>query len=284
MAKQEHDEARAGWWPGALIWLGGVLLLVPEAPLIAALVCVYLVLGGLPLVGLLVALLIIGFMARAAALHLARIALEQGRTSAAGALVQVALALYPWSADGLALQGALALASGEPELAAARLRRAIALLPGQASFYAALSGALLELGRPSEAAAAARQALALDERCAIAHLHLAEADQALGAPATTIEDRLRAGLVVATDPATEATIRCALAGHLLGEQRFAEATLTLHGAEALLPRCQAGYQAALRLRLAELLLAQGQTERAREYFGIVALDPQRLYVGPTPRP
>lgn len=251
----------------ALIWMGRGLILIPEAPLIATLMGVYLALGGPPMIGLLAALLIIAFMVRAAALHMARAALEAARYRDADALIQVALALYPWSPDGLALRGALSLALGAPDAAEAALRQAVTLLPGQPTYYAALSGALLDLGRPAEAAQTARLALDLDGRCAIAYLYLAEAERALGIPERAVEDRLRAGLAVAAAPAAEAALRCALAGHLLAERRIAEATLTIHGAEALLPRCSSATQAGLRRHLGELLLAHGQTDRAREHLG-----------------
>src|SRR5215212_632033 len=89
----------------ALAKVGRMVLLVPEAALLVALVCVYLALHEPPVLGLLIALLILGFMIRMAALHLGRAALEQDRRVAAGALITVALALYSWSADALALQG-----------------------------------------------------------------------------------------------------------------------------------------------------------------------------------
>ena len=263
---------------GALVWVGRMLLLVPEAVLLVALMYAYLALREPPLIGLLVALLIVGFMIRTAALHLGRAALEQGRRAEASALVTVALALYPWSADAIALHGVLALTSGLPEIAEARLRRAITLLPGQSLFHALFSAALLDLERPAEAAEAARQSLALDRHCAVAYLYLAEAERSLGVAATLVEDRLRAGMAEVATPADEAALRCALAGHLLAEQRIAEATLTLYGAEALLPRCSTSRQVALRFRLGELLIAQGQVERAREHFrGVEALDPQGHY-------
>lgn len=278
MANERRGAAGADWRFGALSWAGRLALLVPEAPLIAALLCVYLAVGEPPLIGLLVALLIVGFMVRATALHLARAALEGGRRDQAGLLLQVALAVYPWSADALALQGVLALESGAPDQAEVWLRRAITLLPGQPSFHAALSAALLELGRPVEAARAAARALALDSRCAVAYLHMADAERSLGAAAHVVEGRLRDGLAQAPAPPAEAALRCALAGHLLGEQRVAEATLTLYGAEALLPRCPTPSQAALRLCLGELLVTQGQIERAREYFrDAEALDPHGRY-------
>jgi hypothetical protein len=54
--------------------------------------------------------------------------------------------------------------------------------------------------------------------------------------------------------------------------------LTLHGAEALLPRCPPPSQAALRFHLGQILSAQGQTERAQEYLeSVEALDPHGRY-------
>ena len=137
---------------------------------------------------------------------------------------------------------------------------------------------LLELGQPTEALDMAEAALARDKRCTVAHLHLAEAARACGALPEVVEDRLRAGLTAAASPAAEATIRCALAAHLLDQQRIAEAMLVLHGAEALLPRCPAPSQAMLRIQLGEVLIAQGQIERAQEYLqSAAALDPHGRY-------
>ena len=260
-----------------LLRMERAFLLVPEAVLLAALLCIYTVWPD-PLIALLVALLVIGFIVRAAALHMARAAIERGRVAEASALLKVALWLNPWSPDAQALEGMLALMNGAPTLAAMRLRRAIALLPWQPAFHAALSGALLELGQPAEAAQVAHVALVLDPRCAVAHLHLAEAERARGAAGQLVEDQLRAGLAAEPPPAAEAVIRCVLAAHLLAQQRIAEAMLTLHGAEALLPRCPAPSQAMLRLHLGEILLTQGQLERAQEHLqSAAALDPHGRY-------
>jgi tetratricopeptide (TPR) repeat protein len=278
MIDRRSGVADAEWRADAFVWVGRMLLLVPEAPLIAALVCMYLGLGEPPVLGLIIALLVVSFMMRTAALHLARVAIEAAYFREADALLQVAFVLYPWSADGLALRGTLALATEAPVAAESALRQAIELLPGQSTFHAALSSTLLALGRPAEAAAAARQALILNEYNALAHLYLAEAEQMLGASAQSVEDRIRAGLAVAATPATEATLRCALAAHLLADHRLAEATLTLHGVEALLPRCPSAHQIELRFRLGELLNAQGQTERAQEHFrSVETLDPHGRY-------
>jgi tetratricopeptide (TPR) repeat protein len=274
MAKRQTVAPEGDWRSEAMSGAAHVLLLVPEAPLIGALLCVYWGLGEPPLIGIVVALLIVGFITRWLALLGARLALEAARFREADALAQIALALHPWSADALGLRGTAALVNGQAEEAEVALRRAIGLLPAQANFHAALAGALLAQNRPVEAGAAARAGLALAPEHAIAHLYLAESARLSGAPAEAVEERLRAGLAAASLPETEAAIRCALGAHLLAEHRVAEAMLTLHGAEALLPRCRPAPQIELRVRLGELLIAQGQIERAREQFRNVAeMDP-----------
>jgi tetratricopeptide (TPR) repeat protein len=278
MARNTLAALRDEWLPNAMIHVSRALMLMPEAGGIAMLICLYVVVGHPPLLALLAALLMLNFMVRVAALHLAGLALDGAHYREADALSQLALLLYPWSADAQALRGALALAGGEAEAAEASLRRAIALLPGRASFHAALSGALLDLGRPGEAAAAAREAVRLDRRYGLAHLYLAEAERAYGAAPELIEDRLRAGLAVTTAPEITAALQCALAGHLLAQGRMAEATLALRSAETLLMRCSTARGAQIRFHIGELLAAQGQIEEAREHFhGVEVLDPDSRY-------
>jgi predicted Zn-dependent protease len=231
-------------------------------------------------IGLAIMLVIISFIARMIALVAAQAALDLERSDIGETLIQSALALNPWSPDALALRGVIALSNDQPARAEATLRRAIALLPDRANVHAALSAALLDLGRPEAAAESARTALALEPDCAIAHFYLAEAERTCGAPAQDIEDQLRSGLDCAGAPESEAALRCALGAHLLAEHRIAEATLTLHGAEALVVRCATPRQIALRVRLGELMIAQGQVERAREQFrNVAALDPHGRYAG-----
>jgi tetratricopeptide (TPR) repeat protein len=280
MASEQTGADARRWRPDVLGWIARALLLVPEAALISALLCAYWGIGTPAPLGLAIMLVIIGFIARMIALIAARVALELERPDIGETLVQAALALNPWSPDALALRGVIALSNDQPARAEAALRQAIALLPDRANVHAALSAALLDLGRPQAAAEAARIALALEPDCAIAHFYLAEAERACGAPADEIENQLRSGLDCAGAPASEAALRCALGAHLLAEHRIAEATLTLHGAEALVPRCAAPRQIALRVRLGELMIAQGQVERAREQFrNVASLDPHGRYAG-----
>ncbi len=275
MARSQTDSARVRAAQSAR-----TLLLVPEAPLIVLLLAAYLALGAPPSLGLGVAVLIISFIARCLALIGARASHQAARYREADTLSQIALALNPWSADALALRGSIVLALGRPAEAEALLQRALGLLPARADIQSARSVALLALGRPAEAAEAARRALALEPGYAPAQLHLAEAELALGAPALAVEDRLRTGLASQPAPEDEAALRCALGALLFSEQREAEALLTLRGAEALLPRCRASRQLELRVRLGELMIAQGQIERAREQFrSVAALDPSGRYTG-----
>ena len=282
MSNEQTCGAQSGWQREILNGIAQALLLVPEALLIALLLCIYWVTSEPPLVGLLVTLLIISFLTRLLAFVGARRSFHAARYRQADTLAQIGLALYPWSADALALQAAIALALGRAAAAEPMLRQAIALLPGRASIHAALSSALLALGRPAEAAKAARTALNLEPQGAIIYLYLAEAEQAAGVPILEVEDRLRAGLALATTPEDEAPLRCALGGLLLAEERMAEAMLTLRGAEALMPSCRPARQLELRVRLGELMIAQGQIERAREQFrSVAALDPSGRYAGAT---
>lgn len=271
MAYQQPHPAQHKSLESTLHQLGRRVLLVPEAPLIVLLTSTSVVLNGSPLIGLLIATLIIGFSIRVSALYLARAALAEARYPEAAALLQVAQTIHPWSADTLALRGALANAMGEPEVAVDALQRSIHLLPERAETHALLSGAFLALGQASMARGAARTALALNPSCTIAHLYLAEAEHTIGLTAHEVEDRLRAGLSLATTADDEGALRCALAAHLLSEQRMAESALVLGGMDKLLLRCTPASQLRLRIGYGELLMAQGQYERAHEYLHYVTL-------------
>jgi predicted Zn-dependent protease len=280
MAWKQTDAAAVSWQRGVADGIAQALVLVPEALLIALLLCVYWAIGEPALAGLFVTLLIISFITRLLALIGARWSFNVARYREANTLAQIGLALYPWSADGLALQGAIELALGRPAAAEPPLRRSIRLLPGRANVYAALSSALLALGRPAEAAEAARVALALEPHNAMIYFYLAEAERAVGLPLLEVEDRLRTGLALASAPEDEAALRCALGALLIAEERGAEAMLTLRGAEALMPSCRPARQLELRVRLGELMIAQGQIERAREQFrNVAALDASGRYAG-----
>jgi tetratricopeptide (TPR) repeat protein len=265
----------AGFPAVQLARVGRQLLLVPEAVVLLALLCLHAALGAPPLLAL-AGLLTTGyFLARAALLTLGRRALAAADYRRAARLTAAAIRLYPGSADAQALAGTIHLARGEAVLGVAAFRRAVACYPMQAELHTALSAALLDAGQAAEAREAARQARAADPRCAAAYLHLANAEEQLGASAGAVEALLRAGLALPAAPADAATLRCALAGHLLGQGRIGEARLALSGVEPLLAGCPAPQRAGLHCHLGELLQLAGDIEAARGHFrASEALDPE----------
>src|SRR5690349_4014304 len=102
MASEQIVAASRRWRPNVLGWVARTLLLVPEAALIAALLCAYWGMGEPTPIGLAIMLVIISFIARAIALIAAQAALEQDQLDTGEALVRLAQALYPWSPDALA--------------------------------------------------------------------------------------------------------------------------------------------------------------------------------------
>jgi tetratricopeptide (TPR) repeat protein len=129
-----------------------------------------------------------------------------------------------------------------------------------------MSGTLLGLGRVVAARHAAQQAIDLDPHCATAYLYLAEAERMSASPLLEIEDTLRAGLAVAQRPDDSVALRCALAALLLDAERLSEMGLALGGIEHLIEQCSLATRTRLRMRYGELLLAQGQIDRARTYL------------------
>lgn len=270
-----HDRSpSAGPAAAHLTWVSRQLLLVPEAVLLLAILCLHSVLGAPPLLALAGLLVTLYFVVRAALIALGRRALAAADYDRAARLTAAAIRLYGGSADAHALAGAIHAARGEAELGAAAFRRAVACYPIQAELHTALSAALLDAGRPAEARDAARHALAIDPHCAAACLHLAEAEAQLGAAPEDVESLLRAGLDLRPSPADEAGLRCSLAAHLLREGRPAEAQLALAGVEPLLAACPAPQRAGLHFYLGELLRLGGDAEAARSHFrASEALDP-----------
>ena len=178
----------------------------------------------------------------------------------------MALLLHPLSADTLALRGSVELANANIEAGLEYLERSAQLLPPTAATLAAISGAYILQGRFSEAYSKAQAALVLDDRCVSAYLCIAEVQQQRAESPYEVEDTLRKALQAPRSANEDATARCALAAHLITEQRQAEAALTLGGVEPLIERCSPSVRNRLRLRYGELLIAQGRIEHAQAYL------------------
>jgi tetratricopeptide (TPR) repeat protein len=262
------------WAAAQLAVLGRQLLLVPEAVVLLALMCLHSALGAPPLLSLLGLLTTAFFVTRAGLLALGHRTLVTARYDDATRFAQAALSLYPGSADAHALMATLLLARGDSDEAALAFRRAIALFPLQANLHSALSAALLEAGRPVEACEEARRAVELDPTLAAAYLHLANAEERLGATPEAVEGLLRVGLQHPASPADEATLRCSLAALLIAAGRAAEAQLALANVERLLAACPAPQRAGLHFYIGEMLRMGGNTEAARNHFSASeTLDP-----------
>ncbi len=265
-------------WAWMFVWIRRQVLLVPEAILLLTLICLHVTLDGPVFTTLLSPTIAAWFGCRTALILSARRALQHARYARAEQLVQLALWLYPYSADALALRGAILMAQGRMAEAEPALCQAIAFYPGQATLHVARSGALLEMDRGAEAYCEATRALLLDPGCAAAYLHLAHAAQQMGEPDEVIETHLRMGLRVTPTPTDEAALRCTLAAFLVDQHRPAEAWLTLAGIEVLLARCAAPQQAGLHYYLGELRHTVGDTEAAHHHFRLSeALDPHGRY-------
>ncbi len=265
-------------WAWMFVWIRRQVLLVPEAILLLTLICLHVTLDGPVFTTLLSPTIAAWFGCRTALILSARRALQHTRYARAERLVQLALWLYPYSADAMALRGAILMAQGRMAEAEFALCQAIAFYPGQATLHVARSGALLEMDRGAEAYCEATRALLLDPGCAAAYLHLAQAAQQMGEPDEVIETHLRMGLRVTPTPTDEAALRCTLAAFLVDQHRPAEARLTLAGIEVLLARCAAPQQAGLHYYLGELRHTVGDTEAAHHHFRLSeALDPHGRY-------
>lgn len=266
MASRSRDYMAMPWQSGQLPWLVRQALLVPEGLLLLVLLVLHALIGGSLLLALAGVALVVVFLLRSGLLLAARRALRNSSYKHAERLLTLALRLHPWSADALALRGLLHLSLGRPEQAEADLRRALALFPGRAALHDALGSALLDQGRFVEARWECIHALKLGPASAHGYLHLAQAEQRLGAPATDVERHLRDGLGVCDHPADEGSLRCALALLLIEQGRDAEARLAVAGVEALAARCTPIARAALLFHLAEVERSGGDLEAARSHF------------------
>ncbi|NTW03659.1 MAG: hypothetical protein HGA19_20695 [Oscillochloris sp.] len=266
-------------WPAVwLAWLSQQLLLVPEAALLLALLCLHATLGPSPAL-VAAGMGIVGWFAtRVSLLYSARRAVESAQYERAVKLAQGALMLYPLSADAHALLGTIYLARGNTTTATAALAKAVRYYPLQAGLHAALSAALLEDERPHDALIEASIALHLDPTCAPAYLHQASAEDLLDISPEQIERHIRAGLDQPAAAADEAALRCALARILLRRGNITEALQALMQAELLLPTSPISYRAGLHYLSGAILHHIGDTNAAHKHFtASESLDPTGPY-------
>ncbi|NNJ09881.1 tetratricopeptide repeat protein [Chloroflexales bacterium ZM16-3] len=262
-------------WPAhQLSWIGRQLLLVPEAVILLMLLCLNAALGPAPMLAVGGIGIVLWFIARVALLYGGKLAVESGRYGRAETMAQIALRLYPLSADAHALLGTVYLSHGKADAAIRALARAVRYYPLEASLHAALSAALLEGERLHEALISAGTALLLDPTCAPAYLSHASAEEQLDAPPELVERHLRAGLEQPAAPADEAALCCALARVLIRRGYVDKAQIALARAELLLPKSQLPQRAGLHYQIGEALRLTGDSEAAHAHFSASeTLDP-----------
>ncbi len=268
MASQIDSPAtpNRAWVANSLAWIGRQLLLVPEAVFLTTLLCLHGLFGSNPFLALLGMMLIIWFLVRFSLLVMARHAVDAAHYERAKRLTQIAIRLYPLSADAHALLGSIYLGMGKPGVAIRALRQAIGYYPAQAGLHVALSAALLADDQAPAALEEANRALRLDPRYAPAYLHHASAAEVLHNNPILIESHLRHGLAHPASPADEAALRCALARLLLHQGRTSEAQHLLLQVERLLPASPTPQRAGLHFQLGEMLRMIGQADAARDHF------------------
>ncbi len=162
-AREQQSGRRARTWEYQL-------LLIPEAPILLALLLIGWAYGFPPVVGALIALTIAIFLLRLFLISSAARRLEQAEYVCADRLSRVALRIYPWSADALTLRAQGLLLRGEDAAAEPILRRAARLAPDSDLIHSSLAGVLLARGR----FAAGREQAVYAQRIAGGSAHAAQ--------------------------------------------------------------------------------------------------------------
>lgn len=126
------------------------LLLIPEAPILLVLLLIGYVYDYPPLIGGLVALVIIVFVARCLFMAYSIYYLRQAEYNQAARYARLARGINPWSADALALQAFGLVARGDHEAAEPLLRGATRLAPTNLPIHSVLAEVLLKQGSLSE--------------------------------------------------------------------------------------------------------------------------------------
>lgn len=256
--------------------LGHQLLLIPEAPVLLALLLIGWAYHFPPGVAVLTALTIAVFLLRFCLLTASARQLERARYSRADGFSRAALRLYPWSADALTLRAQGLLLRGNDEAAEPLLRRAARLAPDSDLIHGALAGTLLARGE----FAAGREHATLADRLAAGSPYAA---RHLAWLALHVDDdpiaaqRLLGAIDVEHTPPPLATPMLVM----LAEAQIARGTVeiareTLRRIEDLLQACPIPQQAEFLYHLGKLHTELGD-DASRHFYQSVKLDPHGRY-------
>jgi len=252
------------------------LLLIPEAPVLLALLLIGWAYGFPPAVSVLAALTITVFILRLLLIASASRQLDRGRYGHAERLSGAALRIYPWSADALLLRAQGCVLRGDDTQAEELLRRALDLAPDSPMVHSALAGVLIERGHfaaaREHAGIAFRQAAGTPyavQHLAWLALHVdGEPISALRVLSTIDPEKLQ--------PALAAPLLVALAETQLARGAVQPARASVGKIDLMLDQCPIPQQAELCYQIGRLKAMFGGESRA--YFRrSVALDPSGRY-------
>ncbi len=255
------------------------MVLIPEAPMLLALLLIGWAYGFPPAVSGLAVLVVALFMTRFFLLTSAAYELDNADYRKADRFGSAALRMNPWSADALTLQANSQLLRGNDTSAETLLRKAMRVAPESETVHSALAATLLARGdfaRGREHAMTAER-LAAGSPHAAQHLSWLALHIDDDPEQTTrlidsfdtgrLEPRLQAPLLVLRG---EACIACGAT---------AAARETLVSIKRLLPQCPVPQQAELSYHLGRLHTLLGD-EGGRHFRRSVDLDPQGRWAQP----
>ena len=255
---------------------GRQLLLIPEAPVLLALLLIGWAYHFPPAVTMLAALTIVVFLLRLLLMTTASQYLDRGHYGQAERLSQAALRMYPWSADALLLRAQAFILRGEDAAAEELLRRALELAPDSPMIHSALAGVLIDRGRFAAAREHAARASRYTAAAPYAVQHLAWlALHVDGEPISA----LRILSTVDTDqlpPSLAAPLLVAVAETQLARGATQPVRTTLGRIEPLIEQCAVPQQAELCYQIGRLKSMVGG-ESGSHYRRSVAIDPDGRY-------
>lgn len=251
------------------------LLLIPEAPVLLGLLLIGWAYDFPPFISIATFLVIAFFIVRLSLLWTAAYELERARYRIADRLMRLALRIYPWSADALAVRARYLSAQGDDLAAEQTLRRAAHFAPTNADIHGALAGTLLlrgEFAAAREEAIHARQ-LAVSP---IATQHLAWLALHVDHDAPKAQRLLQSVEPEHLDPSLAAPLLVLLAETQMARNTADAALATMARIEGVLAACSLPQQAEVAYQLGRLHAAAGH-DGCTYFRRCIDLDPQGRY-------
>ncbi len=255
--EQSSERARGERDDGLTRGIEHQLLLIPEAPVLLALLLIGWAYDFPPAVGALAAIAVFVFVLRLWLMTVAAQNLERARYRQADRFSRAALRIYPWSADALTLRAHGLFLQGDDAQAEPLLRRAARLAPDSEVIQGALAGTLVARGKYAAARQHATQARRASAESPFAAQHLAWLalhvdDDPMGA------QRILSEIDLHSLPATYMVPLLLLVAEVqIVRGATLAATETSRQIEVLLPECPIPQQAEVLYQLGKLQGALG---------------------------